>query len=214
MNIQFVTPFLGVELYNGFAKVSSLHVAQVFDKRHADVLRAIENLECSDEFTQRNFALSEYTDPTGRKLPQYLMTRDGFTILAMGFNGKEAMQFKEAYIKRFNEYEQMLQEMFARNLVNTLTGKRTHKSSKPQRPDPLTLENKIMELFRQARKPLSVRDLCRKTNATADDIRLRIHLLVENGMAVVVPAVIRKEGRGRPTIDKYIMARVKTLSLN
>lgn len=48
---------------------TSLLVAQAFGKRHADVLRAISNTECSEGFTERNFALSEYVDPTGRTLP-------------------------------------------------------------------------------------------------------------------------------------------------
>lgn len=46
--------------------------------------KSIENLECSKSFTDLNFEFSEYTDSTGRKLPEVLMTRDGFTFLAVG----------------------------------------------------------------------------------------------------------------------------------
>lgn len=101
------------------ARANSLQVAEYFGKRHDRVLRAIANLTdpkngVSKEFAERNFALSKYTDSTGRKLPCYAMTRDGFTLLAMGFTGKRALQFKEAYIKRFNEMEK-----FIRTLVET-----------------------------------------------------------------------------------------------
>ena len=80
----------------------SIKVAERFGKRHADVLRSIKNMDCSTEFTQRNFALSEFTDSTGRKLPMFHMTKDGFAFLAMGFTGKEAARWKEAYIGAFN----------------------------------------------------------------------------------------------------------------
>lgn len=90
---------------NGVGYTDSLKVAERFKKRPANVLRKIENLECSKEFFELNFELNEYTDSIGRKLPMYKMTKDGFTFLAMGFTGKEAAQFKEEYIKAFNELE-------------------------------------------------------------------------------------------------------------
>lgn len=82
--------------------VTSLDVADTFEKRHADVLRDIEHLKCSEEFTQRNFALTSYRDTSGKSNKEYLITRDGFTILVMGYTSEKAMRFKEAYIKQFN----------------------------------------------------------------------------------------------------------------
>ena len=87
---------------------SSIDVARHFGKRHDTVLRAIANLDCSPEFTDRNFAASEYTDATGRTLPAYQLTRDGFMFLAMGFTGKDAARWKEAYIDAFNRMEAAL----------------------------------------------------------------------------------------------------------
>jgi|GEM_PF-5441207 len=84
---------------------TSLDVANFFDKKHKDVLRAIYNLECSAEFTERNLAPSEYKDPTGRMLPMVEMTRDGFTMLAFGFTGAPAVRWREAYIAAFNQME-------------------------------------------------------------------------------------------------------------
>lgn len=97
-----------VDSRHGMPTTSSLRVAEVFKKNHRDVLRAIKKLECSKGFTERNFALSEYTDATGRKLPYYNITKDGFVFLAMGFTGKEAAKFKEDYINAFNWMQENL----------------------------------------------------------------------------------------------------------
>lgn len=97
-----------VTITNGKAVTTSLKVAGVFGRQHKDVLKAIRDLNAPDDFTERNFAPSEYTDPTGRKCPMYTITRDGFTLLAMGFTGKKAMEFKIAYIRAFNEMEERL----------------------------------------------------------------------------------------------------------
>ncbi|MDN6874080.1 Rha family transcriptional regulator [Pseudomonas citronellolis] len=114
-----------VELVDGQITTTSLDVAAHFKKRHDTVLRAIRLLECSAEFTARNFAVSEYTDSTGRKLKQFRMTRDGFAFLAMGFTGKEAAKWKEAYINAFNRLEQELRKhdsVAADTIVNELIG--------------------------------------------------------------------------------------------
>ena len=102
-NAAIATPDLVV--VDGQITTTSNQIAEHFGKRHADVMRAIKRLECSAEFTERNFALSEFLDATGRKLPCYRITRDGFVFLAMGFTGKEAAQWKEAYITAFNKME-------------------------------------------------------------------------------------------------------------
>ncbi|EBM0567332.1 hypothetical protein DP643_23345 [Salmonella enterica] len=94
-----------VFIHNGKALTTSRYVAEYFEKRHERVLDKIRSLDCSPEFTEHNFVLSEYTDSTGRKLPMYDMTKDGFVFLVMGFTGKKAAQFKEAYIAEFNRME-------------------------------------------------------------------------------------------------------------
>lgn len=103
-----------VQIINGIAVTSSLVIADYFGKRHTNVIRSIQTLECSPEFTELNFELSEYADPTGRKLPCYTITRDGFSFLAMSFTGKRAAAFKEAYIKAFNQMEA---KIYMQNLV-------------------------------------------------------------------------------------------------
>ena len=97
---------------NGTIKTTSLKVAEHFGKQHKSVLRSIKNLDCSSEFSGRNFALtsSDVIQPNGglRKEPSYEMTKDGFTFLAMGFTGKEAAKWKEAYINAFNKMAEQL----------------------------------------------------------------------------------------------------------
>lgn len=97
-----------ITIINGQAVTSSQAIADYFTKRHADVIRKIESLECSTEFSQRNFASDEYTDEQGKRRPAYQITRDGFAFLAMGFTGKKAAAFKEAYIAEFNRMENEL----------------------------------------------------------------------------------------------------------
>lgn len=98
-----------VYLANGKPVTDSLVVAKVFGKNHKDVLRDIRMLECSEEFRERNFALSSYKSVQNKELSKFIITKDGFTILAMGYTGKQAMQFKERYIQEFNRMSEMLQ---------------------------------------------------------------------------------------------------------
>lgn len=69
------------------------------------MLKAISNLECSEEFNQRNFAPVEYKDAKGEMRPAYRITRDGFAFLAMGFTGKKAAAWKEKFLEAFNAME-------------------------------------------------------------------------------------------------------------
>lgn len=83
---------------------TSRKIADLFGKRHADVLRRIDRLDCSNEFTQRNFAFSYENNDLANGKPERLcsITRDGMAYLVMGFTGKQAAEFKEAYINAFN----------------------------------------------------------------------------------------------------------------
>ena len=92
-------------IHDGVPMASSRDVAGAFDKRHADVLRAYRDLQCSADFRQRNFAPFKIKDLTGESLSHVLMTKDGFAFLVLGFTGAAAAVFKEAYIERFNAME-------------------------------------------------------------------------------------------------------------
>ena len=90
---------------------TSLLVAEKFEKNHSHVLRDIENLSCSKEFRESNFGLSSYTSQQNKELPMYVMTKDGFTFLVMGYTGDKAGKFKEDYIGAFNQMEQTLKQL-------------------------------------------------------------------------------------------------------
>lgn len=98
-----------VEINNGVPTTTSLAIAQKFGKRHERVLDAIKKLVHQlPTDTQHNFVLAEYADEQGKPRPCYSITRDGFTLLAMGFTGKKALQFKLDYINAFNQMERAL----------------------------------------------------------------------------------------------------------
>lgn len=91
--------------------VSSLDVAETFEKNHRDVMESIRNIESAISTAEFSalFDLDSYKAANGKTNPMYLMTRDGFTLLAMGYTGEKAMRFKLAYIKQFNEMEKAMQ---------------------------------------------------------------------------------------------------------
>jgi Rha family phage regulatory protein len=100
---------LGVTIKDRQAVVSSRDIARVFGKGHYHVLRDIRELECSKEFNESNFGFVEYTDQKGESRPEVLMSKDGFVFLVMGYTGRLAARFKEAYIAEFNRMEAELQ---------------------------------------------------------------------------------------------------------
>lgn len=100
-----------VTLMDGKAVTTSRKIAEVFGKEHKNVLRDINNLKSQlpAEWHKLNFELMQNEVKIGNGASRfdkaYLITRDGFTLLAMGFTGKKAMQFKLAYIAAFNAME-------------------------------------------------------------------------------------------------------------
>lgn len=93
---------------NGEPVASSRQIAESFGKEHKDVLRAIENIKAQNCALTSMFFETTYTAGTGKAYPMYLMNRDGFTLLAMGFTGKAALEWKLKYIAAFNEMEKQL----------------------------------------------------------------------------------------------------------
>lgn len=92
------------------AVTSSLNVAENFEKRHDHVLRDIDGAEKDvPNFGEMFFELNE-PDSYGRERRVIYMNRDGFTILAMGFTGKKALQFKLKYIEAFNQMEEHIKQ--------------------------------------------------------------------------------------------------------
>lgn len=120
MNTQ-TTPIIQLVSIDGKATATSVDIANHFEKPHYDVLKAIRELlsKLPDAFCLRNFSLTETirTSPLNGapiSAPAYNITRDGFTLLAMGFTGKKALAFKLAYIEAFNHMEEALRTPYAR----------------------------------------------------------------------------------------------------
>lgn len=100
----------------------SLTVAKIFDKRHADVLKSIESLNCTQDFSERNFSSAEYKDTQQKSRPKYLLKRDGLMFLVMGYTGEKAAHMKESYINEFNRMEQHIkQSMHPLQMINIMT---------------------------------------------------------------------------------------------
>ena len=98
----------------------SLKVAEIFQRRHDDVVRSVEKLiERNEEISKdirtfsdisKQFVKTRYKDEQGRMQTKYLMNRDGFSLLVMGFNGKKAHEWKLKYIDAFNQMEKIITE--------------------------------------------------------------------------------------------------------
>lgn len=131
------------------AVTTSVRVAEVFGKRHDNILRQINSLigslreqqdftHLKNEVSTIKYAVGEYADSTGRKLKQYIMNRDGFTLLAMGFTGSKALKFKLQYIQAFNEMEAKLRKIYPCGEVNV----REHTRSLPSGKKEIVLSEK------------------------------------------------------------------------
>lgn len=98
-----------VKVVNNQLVTDSRQVAEAFGKEHGKVLRSIDNLVSQNRLT-KNMFLEQTNEYRGRTFRHYLMNRDGFSLLVMGFTGKEALDWKIKYINAFNEMEKELRE--------------------------------------------------------------------------------------------------------
>ncbi|EAI6283821.1 hypothetical protein CDB59_06285 [Campylobacter coli] len=90
--------------------INSLDLAKVFNKNHRHILQTTKN-QPQNDFTESNFILSTYKDKKGELRPCYNLTRDGFSLLVMGFTGEKAYKWKIEFIKAFNEMEKRLRNI-------------------------------------------------------------------------------------------------------
>ena len=100
-----------VIMKNKQAVTTSLQVAESFEKQHKNVMQSIRNLTAENSAVGNMFAESTYVNKQGHEQPMYYMNRDGFTVLAMGFTGEAALQFKLMYIDAFNKMENALKKV-------------------------------------------------------------------------------------------------------
>ena len=89
---------------------TSLKVAEIFEKEHKNVMQSIKNLTAENSAVKKMFVEDSYLNSRNQQQPMYYMNRDGFTLLAMGFTGSKAMEFKLKYIDAFNKMEKQIKE--------------------------------------------------------------------------------------------------------
>lgn len=173
-----------IEIENGQPVTTSLKVAEIFGKLHKNVLRDIQEKilpHVSSDFAQLNFEPSSYVNEQNKHQPMYYITRDGFTMLAMGYTGPKAMQFKEMYINEFNKMAAMLQKKRPNNedLIDQAATKITAK------------------LFPQFVKTVSA--------TLSKDIVERIRSLPQGEQLLQPPEPIQQPKPKRQTITLYIV---------
>jgi anti-repressor protein len=96
-------------IQDGQAVTNSRKVADKFGREHKNILRDIESIIGSSDLSREFFQESTY-ESRGKHYPEFIMNRDGFTLLAMGFTGADAMQWKIKYIQAFNSMEQQIKQ--------------------------------------------------------------------------------------------------------
>ena len=106
-----------VVIQNNQIVVSSKDIAEHFGKQHKDVLENIHNILAAENSATKFYQETTYQN-RGKDYKEYLMNRDGFSLLAMGFTGKKALQWKLKYIEAFNEMEETLKQGYLEEPVN------------------------------------------------------------------------------------------------
>ncbi len=163
---ESIQVFAGTLAGQSHSLTTSRIVARVFDKEHKNVLQSIRALECSEEFHRLNFQPITYRDQAKREQEEFLMSRDGFMFLAMGFTGAEAARRKEGFIGAFNDLEALAargQQEVKR--LAALLGRELLRADPRRR-----------EIVRYRKMGLSMREICllvgRSHNIVAPELRL------------------------------------------
>lgn len=210
-----------VEIENGKPVTTSLKVAEIFGKSHYNVIRDIRDKVLpyvSGKFNALNFELVNYADVKGEERPMFVITRDGFTMVAMGYTGAKAMKFKEDYITAFNLMEEALRGTTPNNeeLID-LAAMRIATKLFPQFVKSImpTLAKTIVEqirslpqgeaLFTQPEPPQTT-----KRKRGQNTMMYTLHTWKIEATATGLVAVDKKEFQ--TTDHKALMARVKAIT--
>lgn len=132
---------------DGKILASSREISERFEKRHGDVIEKIAKLEEEIQPTEnsvRYFTPTEYEDLKGEMRKEYLLTRDGFSLVVMGFNGNKALQWKLKYIEAFNKMEQTLKDQNKSALPGTYKDALIQLLEQVERNEQLEEENKVL----------------------------------------------------------------------
>jgi len=218
-----VVPF--VQIVNNQVITTTVDVSRKFGKHHKDVLRAIRNPEIPNDFHKRNFAPVNIIEENaiGGKIGHgyYNLTRDGFTILAMGFTGAKAMKFKIAYIEAFNKMEtQLMQKRFPELPAPGLTPDQQRKVQRFIGEKVYATENKKLyptyfrQLYRAIKDEFKVGKYNQVPATQFDELTAYIHKIdmgeqTRDGNAITrkeFEAVLKEQERVRQLTIDYVEA--------
>ena len=172
---------------NSQALTNSLLVAQKFGKRHGDILRSVDSLISTDAKLRSFFQTTTYRDSKGEARPMFIMNRDGFSLLVMGFTGDKALKFKLDFIDAFNKMEEAI-KTGGFQIPSTLSGALRLAAEQAE-----TIEAQQKQLGKQA-KMIEARDEQRKK----DFPRLTYAYAVETSSSAIpvgeLAKIIRQNG--------------------
>ena len=163
---------------DGKLVVSSRRVADDFKKRHSDVIEKIQQLIKAEKSVMSMFIKSSYKAGTGKKYKEYLLTRDGFSLLVMGFNGREALEWKLKYIEAFNAMERKLKEI--------------------SKPDSYMIDDPI----ERAKRWIEEREQYNKVAAELEEQNSFVNKISESNGSMLVREVAKLASKGNITIGE------------
>ncbi|MBD8046792.1 MULTISPECIES: Rha family transcriptional regulator [Clostridium] len=194
-------------IQNGQPVVSSRKIAEDFDKEHKNVVRAIEDkiesLTAQNCTVQKLFILSTFNH-RGNEYKEYLLTRDGFSFLVMGFTGTKADIWKLKYIEAFNKMEKTLRRgnpsLTIKEVVQMI--KETRSIMKEQGSSP----NEIA---------IVVKDICEQFNVKLPNCFIKPEKTTLNDVYDMIDFIFElpKNKRNNSTYDDYVVARTVNLNL-
>jgi len=198
-----------VVIKNDVAVCDSLLVAERFHKKHKNVVQTVERLAENSADVRKMFSKSTYKDSYDREQKFFFMNRDGFSILAMGFTGKDALQWKLDYIKAFNAMENLLTER------QTLQWQQARAQSKVVRKNEGAAINDFVECARSQGSKNADKYFCnlsRLANKTAGIIKRDTASAIQLNLLIVIENMfdqIIREGMKQGTYYKDIFQMCK-----
>ena len=163
---------------DGKLVVSSRQVAKDFKKEHKNVIQAIENIKAENSAVAKMFIESSYKAGTGKNYKEYLLTRDGFSLLVMGFNGRESLEWKLKYIEAFNTMERKLKEI--------------------SKPDSYMIDDPI----ERAKRWIEEREQYNKVAAELEEQNSFVNKISESNGSMLVREVAKLASKGNITIGE------------
>ena len=157
--------------------VSSRQVAKDFGKEHKNVVRAIENLTAQNSAV-KNIMIKSTFNHRGNEYKEHLLTRDGFSLLVMGFTGSEALEWKLKYIEAFNTMERKFKEI--------------------SKPDSYMIDDPI----ERAKRWIEEREQYNKVVAELEEQNSFVNKISESNGSMLVREVAKLASKGNITIGE------------